>query len=305
MSDHAPSAVEVPTIVSGSTPAPAAAEPVAPSPIDTPTIITPSSAPVEPAAPVSHETPAAPDTTPAAPEGGEPKPAEGGEKPAETPTDKPADKPAQHTDKPTLLEITEGDKKPDGEGKPAEGEKKPETVETAKYEPFTLPEGLTADEPTIAKFSEIVGGPEKLNQETAQKLVDLYSERMGAFAQHLASEQHRIFAETRAVWVETIKADPILGGAGHQTALQAAARMRDLLVPEEHRAEFADFMRVTGAGDHPAMFRLLHNAARLFDEPAAPPIPAVPVPDRGGSAKPSRSRVLYDHPSSVRAAQQR
>lgn len=219
------------------------------------------------------------------------------EKPAE-------EKPALHTDTETLLETGLKPKEAaKTEEKPAvEGEKPAvEAVEKTVYEPFKLPEGLPVDEKMVAQFSDLIG-PHKLDQETAQKLVDLHVGTMQEFQTALLAKQHSDFADMRKDWVKNIKQDEVLGGSGHLTALQAAARMRDLLVPEKYRAEFADMLRITGAGDHPALFRLLHNAARLFDEPAAPAMPARPVPDRGGSAKPTRAGAMYDHPSSVRAA---
>jgi hypothetical protein len=282
---------EEPTIIQGNAPAaetPAAAAPALPATAEV-TLLTPSTPapelpvetvvePVAPAEPVAAEV-----VEPAKPEG---------EKPAEEP------KVALHTDTPSLMEEAGKKVEPKAADKP---ETKPaEPAETFKYEAFKLPEGVPVDEARINAFTEIVG-PHKLDQETAQKLVDLHTTTMQEFQNQLVAQQHAAFAETRRGWVDQIKADPILGGAGHQTALQAAARMRDLLVPEAHRAEFADFMRITGAGDHPALMRLLHNAARLFDEPAAPPQPARPVPDRGGSAKPSKGAAMYDHPSSRRA----
>lgn len=210
------------------------------------------------------------------------------------------EKPPLHTDKPTLLEETEKpEEKPPEEAKP---EVKPEAPEEPfKYEPFKLPEGVPVDENRITAFQDIIA-PHKLDQDTAQKLVDMHVETMRDFQNALVAKQHSDFAETRRQWVDQIRSDPVLGGPGHLTALRTAARMRDLLVSEEHRAEFADFMRVTGAGDHPAMMRLLHNAARFLDEPAPPPTPARPVPDRGGNGPVNRQAVLYDHPTSRRVA---
>lgn len=268
---------------------PAASAPAATPALETPTIISPvAAAPVE----VVAEAPAAVETvveTPAAPET-----APEAEKPAEEV------KSALHTDTPSLMEEAgkpkEEPKKPESEAKPAE------TVEESpKYEAFKLPEGVQPDEKRLGEFAE-VAAKHKLSQDDAQALLDMHTNTLKQFQDAVFAEQHRVFAETRRGWVQQILADPILGGAGHETAKMAAARMRDLLVPEAHRAEFAAFMRDTGAGDHPALFRLLHNAARLFDEPAAPPVPARPVPDRGGNGKQPRGTMLYDHPTSRRAA---
>lgn len=260
---------------------------------ETVTILTPASAPLEmPAAEPVVEPVAA-------------IPTESIAEPAEPVADPAADPAAPlHTDTESLLEKAgKPEEKPKIDENPAvEGEKPLETVEPVKYEPFTLPDGVPVDDAKVSAFQDLIG-PHKLDQETAQKLVDLHTSTLKSFQDAVFAKQHSDFAETRQGWVRQILSDPVLGGSGHQTALMAAARMRDLLVPEADRAEFADFMRITGAGDHPAMMRLLHNAARLFDEPAAPPIAARPVPDRGGSGKQSRQNLLYDHDTSRRAAQ--
>lgn len=209
-------------------------------------------------------------------------------------TEKPAEEPK------SLLEeagkTTEEPKKAETTEKPAT-----EASEPVKYEAFKLPEGVPVDEARINAFQEIVG-PAKLDQETAQKLVDLHATTIQAMQQHLVQAQIDAFAETRRQWREKSMADEQIGGSGHQTAMRAAARMRDLLVGDGLKAEFAQFLADTGVGDHPVMIKIFHNAARLFDEPAAPSIQARPVPDRGGPGKPSKGAAIYDHPSSRKAA---
>jgi hypothetical protein len=211
--------------------------------------------------------------------------------------------PVLHTDTPTLLEAA---------GKPAET---PQTAEAASaapatptpaprtYEAFTFPEGITADDKQLATYQDIAGR-HNLDQETAQSLLNMHTGSLKQYAENLLSEQHRVFGETRKAWRDSVMGDEELGGAGHQTAMAAVARMRDLLVPAERMAAFNDMLRMTGVGDHPEFNRLLHAAARFFDEPAAPTIVAQPSPDRGGNAgrgAGSRRGVLYDHPSSNRA----
>jgi hypothetical protein len=222
----------------------------------------------EPAAPAAEAAPAEPET------------------PAVTP----------HTETETLLETA---------GKPPEGEKPAEAAPEAPkppartYEDFTLPEGFTVEPEKLSAFHEVLSA-HNLDQEAGQKLVDMHTANLRTYAENLAAEQHRVFANTRAEWRKEIMADEQLGGSGHQTTLAAVARMRDLLVPEQHKEAFNNFLRVTGAGDHPEFLRVLHNAARLFDEPAAPSHQPVNPPPNLGRA-PGRARFNYDHPSSAKA----
>lgn len=162
---------------------------------------------------------------------------------------------------------------------------------------YKVPETMRMDDTlksTVHKaFDDFRADPAK----GAQGLIDLHEQQMKAYAQLVADEQQRVFRETRAGWRKDILADSEMGGAGHQTAMGAVARMRDLFVPEKDRPAFEQFLRVTGAGDHPAFLRLLHRAARFYDEPAVQEHHPRPPPNNG--QRPSRRlRDIYDHPRS-------
>lgn len=202
-------------------------------------------------------------------------------KPADAP--KPEEKPADPA-KPV---------EPTAEAKPPE----PAKAEPVKYEAFKLPEGARPDDPAFVEATGILselGVP----QERAQALVDKHIGAMNAYATQLQQRQHDVFAETRAEWRKQIMADPVLGGAGHQTAMARVARMRDLFVPAADRKAFDDFCRLTGAGDHPVFHKLMYSVGARFDEPAPAPQPNNPAPDRGGNAK-RGAAGRYNHPSSV------
>jgi len=233
-----------------------------------------------------------------------------------------APKPFSHTDTPTLLQDAG---KPEGE-KPAEVKAEPEKPAEAKieaapeakpddkpaekapeppapeikaeprvYEAFKLPEGLTADEKQIGEFTGILDNAALSPQERAQQLMDLHGKAMQTFAERTLENQHRAFADMRKGWRTQVMADEEIGGAGHQTAMTAIARMRDMLVPQKDRKAFEEFLLATGAGDHPAFLRILHNAARHFDEPAVPAQTPKPAPNNGRRPGSKMSR-LYENP---------
>ncbi len=164
----------------------------------------------------------------------------------------------------------------------------PEPVEY-KYE---LPETITLDDATKASFHTALDAFRQDPAAGAQGLIDLHNKTMTDYATHVANEQHRVWNDTRKAWQTEVMADEQLGGAGFQTTMGAIARMRDLLVPEARRAAFDNFLQVTGAGDHPEFLRILHNAARIYDEaPMAPPNPR-PAPN-GGKPPTGRLRDMY------------
>lgn len=219
-----------------------------------------------------------------------------------------------HTETKTLLEtaieeaapkITSEEVKTPEEIKPVEEksseEKKPEELSPqtdaqkvpVEYAPFELPEGFKFDDAKLAKTKETFNEL-GLSQEQAQKLINLHSETLQQYHDNSLSEQHRVFGEMRKSWQNEVMSDEQIGGSGHHTAMRAIARMRDMLVPEKDRVAFDTFLSITGAGDHPAFLKLLHNAARRFDEPISPSVPAKPIPQKADG----RRGVLYDHPSS-------
>lgn len=201
-----------------------------------------------------------------------------------------------------VVEVKPEDKKPEGETeKPKDEtvdvkpEEKPVELEPIIYEAFKMPEGVEPDKDAIALYTDALG-KHRLTQEVGQELLDLHTVSLQKYAGFVEAEQHRIFGETRSNWVTQVKADEQLGGAGHQTAMAAIARMRDKLVPADRKDAFNDFLRITGAGDHPEFLRILHNASRWLDEPT--PLPASkPSPNNGQPPRRGMSAV-YDHESS-------
>lgn len=281
-----------PAAESTAAPAETAAQEAAPDAHAEPTLL--ESFVAEQAAETKDEKPAE------VPEGGEKvTEAKPDEKAEEKPEAKPEEKPAEKTET--------KDAKPDE--KPAEKvEEKP--AEAAKPEPvdykYTLPEHIKMDDALKGEFHGALDEFRANPAEGAQKLIDLYNAQMTKYAEHTQREQHRVFGETRKSWAEATKADPIMGGAAYQTSMKAVARMRDQFVSrhaagsEGYEADLKAFdtmLRVTGAGDHPAMMRFMHNVARAFDEPTVRNGDIGVPPDLGKGGK-GGQKLLYDHPRS-------
>lgn len=282
-----------PVDVVGTPPAPAAPEPVAASTVATPPV------------------PAAPEPIVAAvPEVLKP------EVKAETKPDAP-----HPSEVPSLLDKIDPPK-PDAKVE-AKVDAKPEAkVETPPVEvaapektewEFKLPETLKADEKQLTTFrgilDDIVAPKEGESRATyAQRLVDLHNEAMTGFAEQTLKNQISAFNDTRAEWRKQTMADERIGGAGHDTAMRAIARVRDYLVSDarpgtkEYQDDVKalnDFNRITGAGDHPVFLRMLHRAARYVDEPSAPAPNALPTKFNG--RPPNAGRDLYGKsPSAAR-----
>ena len=217
--------------------------------------------------------------------------------------------------------VVEGEKKPAEPAAakseaPKPGEAKPAETAPAVAAPVApaivvadlkLPEGFKAIPEQMEGFANLLGAADLPPMERAQKLLDLHTSALKDYAtaydKAAAEAQVRVFNETRAGWRKQIMADPQLGGSGYETASKAIARMRDMFVSRAEYGstawnadmkEFVDFLRSTGAGDHPAFHRMLHNVARVFDEPGMPPPNPKPPPDIGRNPnRPNGIRVMY------------
>lgn len=199
-----------------------------------------------------------------------------------------------HTDTPDLL--AEPEKAPE----PVKPEEKPpEAVvpEAPKYE-FKFPETVKAAPEQVEALSTLLGGA-KVDQETAQKLVDMHVAEVQKYAENTLIRQHQAFADTRAGWRKEIQSDPVLGGAGFETTKNGIMEMIRRFVPEEEKASFAEWRQITGSGDHPAFWRLMNRVARTLKQPA-PVQPGTPPGDIGRAPK-GGPRDMYSHPTSIAA----
>ncbi len=173
----------------------------------------------------------------------------------------------------------------------------PAAAPSVEYK-YTLPETIKMDDAMKGEVHKAFDDFRANPSEGAQGLINLHEKTMREFAQFMADEQQRQFTNTRQTWAKQITQDQELGGSGYQTTMGAVARMRDLFVAEKDRPAFEQMLRTTGVGDHPEFIRMLHQAARFYDEPALPP--PNPRPPQGNGQRPSRRlRDVYDHPRST------
>lgn len=216
---------------------------------------------------------------------------------------------------PEKVEAKVEEKAPEPEKKAVEAEApKPEEIkeapkteeakapESIEYK-FEFPETIKADVPEVAEFTNLLNEA-RVPPEAAQKMLNLHAKAMEGFVkeyqENVLRDQIKAFNDTRAGWRKEVLADPEIGGAGHKTAMGAIARMRDLFVPESERDSFNKMMDLTGAGDHPALLKAFHRAARYFDEGAIPPANPKPPPNLGVNPNLKGARVLYDRTKTSR-----
>lgn len=219
---------------------------------------------------------------------GKPEPAKAEEVKAEPA--KPAEAAAPKIDK---------DGKPVVEAAPAVDPAKAAEAPAPVVYDLKLPETIKVDNDLMTDYKGFLA-ENKLSPEIGQALLDKYTAASQKMAEHLLAEQHRAFEDTRKGWRDEVMADAEIGGAGHKTALTKIAQMRDMLVQEKDRPAFDNFLRVTGAGDHPMFLKILHTAHRWLGEPASPAIVGTPAKTNGQA--PGRGRGLRGMYGDNRAA---
>ncbi len=168
----------------------------------------------------------------------------------------------------------------------AKTEAKPEGAPAA-YTDFKAPDGYTLSPDTIAAATPIfkeLG----LNQDQAQKLVDFHAKAMV----DAAKAPNEAYTALRTDWQTKTKSD--YPGPALETAKTEIGRMLTAL-PADVTSAFREAMDLTGAGDHPAVFKALHKLAAFVTEGkhvsgAGPSSAGQKAP---GSAPPTAAAALY------------
>lgn len=189
-------------------------------------------APSEPAAPATDAP--APAADPAKPEGDKPQSGTEGDKPQD---DKPAD----------------GDKPAD---KPDEKEQKQEGA-PEKYE-FKPAEGQELDTAALEQF-EPIARELNLNNEQAQKMVDLYGTKILPMVQ---KQQAESWQKTTEQWAADVRADKEIGGDKLTANLSAAQRALEQFGDQELKK----YLDTTGLGNHPALVKAFIKVGKAMSE---------------------------------------
>lgn len=165
---------------------------------------------------------------------------------------------------------------------PKAGEVKPEDIKV------TIPEGIAVDEKTLADFKGLIADAKLTPQERAQKLIDLHVGALKA----AADGSQKVWVELQTKWQGDVKADKELGGQNYD-AMRSTIAKAVTEVGGEQAAEIFEAFKLTGAGNHPAIVRLVFRMSKLVVEPdhVAGGAPA------DGKGKDFASRVQAMYPS--------
>jgi len=133
-------------------------------------------------------------------------------------------------------------------------ETKPTETKVQEYIDFKLPEGMVLDKEITGEFKTLAKEL-NLNQEAAQKLVDLQSK----FVKQSADAAQSQFNQIKEDWkTQTRKAV----GQEFDKEMGYAARVRDRF----GSPEFNQFLEETGMGNHPGLASLLIKIGKAISE---------------------------------------
>jgi hypothetical protein len=213
--------------------------------------------PVAPAAPViPAPAPAAPAAP--APAAGDAPVSLASQKPEAKPGDPPAPKPA---------EPKPGEKPGEKPAEPKPGEKSEEQKRRASDKPielkdFVLPQGFQKDEKLMGEFTALAKDG-RLSQEVGQKLVDLFAK--------VQTEAGTAWTKLQGDWQKEWTSDAELGGDKLNSTKAIISNAIDSLKPEEATA-CRKFLDITGAGNNPAIGRLIVRLAKAAGVTEAQPV---------------------------------
>lgn len=160
-------------------------------------------------------------------------------------------------------------KPPDGQAEADKSKEAEKDTAAAKDAPLELklPEGFVVDEAVMGKF-QALAKEAGLQDEAAQKLVDLHVEMQQAFVASVEAEQARTVAE----WQQQTLSDPAYGAKPYEHIRAVAKRAMD----RYGSPELAALLDSTGMGSHPALVKFVHGVGQSMREDS--------VAGRSGSA---------------------
>lgn len=176
--------------------------------------------------------------------------------PSPTPTPAETPKSSEKTEPTSVLNTkTEEPKAPEGA---------PE-----KYSDYKVPEGYTLD-PEAAKGANEIFKKHNLSQTAAQEMIDYYFKQ--AVKSSDASRQS--VQDMREDWLGKIRNDPEFkaefkadGSIKEDSkVLVGVGRMLDSLGDKQLASDFRAAMDITGAGNHPAFFKVMYKLSQHFAE---------------------------------------
>lgn len=167
---------------------------------------------------------------------------------------------------------------PPAESKPPEGASA--AVVPLTIDDFKGLEGFTPDDPSLKSYVDLMNDPALSAKDRSIKLLELQKQVVSG----LSEKSTQAFIKLNEDWVNETKSDPEFAGDKLQPALGNISKLLTRFGDDKVKQAF-DY---TGAGNHPAIVKFLHNISKVLNEPGADPTKVVP-PARART----REEILY------------
>ena len=179
---------------------------------------------------------------------------------------------------------------------PAEAQVTQQSAESAPlptFEPWQLPENVSAEDEKIQSFTSKLAEFEKLSKADHAEVQKLGQEFLNT---HLAEQQKAIESVVKSItdgwekqkndWRKEVESDSVIGGDKLAATLTSANQLLNTHAPKTG-ADFRNLMETSGYGNHPVVLRFLSEVSGSMSE--GRPLPAVKPP----AAPVSKMQKLY------------
>jgi len=129
------------------------------------------------------------------------------------------------------------------------------------YDDFTLPEGIEINDDDLAEFHEIAKEL-NLDQNQAQKLVDLQSKRAESMAENFNSQLQDAFNKQQDDWLQELKDDKDFGGDNLDKNVGLAVKVINKFGTPELKATLDS----SGMGNNPEVIKMLNSIGKAISE---------------------------------------
>lgn len=153
-----------------------------------------------------------------------------------------------------------------------------QTESQESYADFSLPEGVTLDETILGSATDLFK-ESGLNQEQAQKFIDLHSDLVQAGA----TGQVEAFNQTVNEWRELSASDKEFGGDAFEENVGVARSA----IEKFGTPELSKLLEDYGVGNHPEVVRFMVRVGKLTRED---------VPGSGSPSTPEKDRLSILYP---------
>ncbi len=181
--------------------------------------------------------------------------------------------------------------------KETESSQSDEPAPLPTYDEFVSPDDFVLDKNLIGDFTNKLGEFEKTTkadhaevQKFGQSLIDSHIAEVKNSVERLNKSYIEAFENQKMAWKDAFEKDQDIGGNRKDTTLSAAREfIKTHGGTHEQQEEFRELLNQTGVGNHPAMIRMLAQAARSKAFTEGQPLPAT----RPVSAAKSRLEKMY------------